>query len=196
MTTLENLSRLFDEKFADTMTSCKIAHHEITLEIPAEKMCLVSENLRDDPDLQFDTLIDVCGVDYLTYGVCDWETNNATATGFDRGVESAAQENLSTWSKPRYAVVYHLLSTALNHRLRVRVFATGTVPTVDSVIAVWQSANWFEREVWDMFGIRFKGHPNLKRILNVDEMDIYPLRKEYPLEDQSREDKEDKLFGR
>lgn len=93
-------------------------------------------------------------------------------------------------------VIYHLHNMPTNQRLRVKTFFSIQKPEVKSVTELWASANWMERETYDFFGIRFQGHPNLKRILNVDEMDIFPLRKEYPLEDQTRDDKSDKMFGR
>jgi NADH-quinone oxidoreductase subunit C len=83
-----------------------------------------------------------------------------------------------------------------NIRVRIKTFFDITKPEIPTVTDLWAGANWMERESFDFYGIRFKGHPNLTRILNVDEMDIFPLRKEYPLEDQTRDDKEDKLFGR
>jgi NADH-quinone oxidoreductase subunit C len=93
-------------------------------------------------------------------------------------------------------VVYHLHNMPKNIRVRIKTFFTIEKPEIPSATDIWAGANWMERETYDFFGIRFKGHPNLKRILNVDEMDIYPLRKEYPLEDQTRDDKSDKMFGR
>jgi NADH-quinone oxidoreductase subunit C len=83
-----------------------------------------------------------------------------------------------------------------NNRIRVKTFFPISNPEIPSVTDIWLGANWMERETYDFFGVKFKGHPNLKRILNMDEMDIYPLRKEYPLEDQTREDKNDSMFGR
>ena len=180
MSMLNTLEEILNAKFADVMTSCKIANQELTIEIPAEKIVQVGQILRDDVDLQFDTLVDVCGVDYLSYGVSNWETNSATATGFDRAVEAVEQEPVSTWTKPRYAVVYHLLSVKLNHRLRVRTFPVGEPPMLDSVISVWQSANWFERETFDLFGIIFNHHPDLRRILTDYGFVGHALRKDFP----------------
>lgn len=93
-------------------------------------------------------------------------------------------------------VIYHLHNMQKNYRIRVKTFFPMSHPEIPTVTDLWKGANWMERETYDFFGVKFKGHPNLKRILNVDEMDIYPLRKEYPLEDQSRDDKSDKMFGR
>jgi NADH-quinone oxidoreductase subunit C len=93
-------------------------------------------------------------------------------------------------------VVYHLHNLAENIRIRIKVFVSSVNPQVASLTPIFQSANWMERETYDFYGINFLGHPNLKRILNMDEMDYFPMQKQYPLEDQKREDKEDKYFGR
>lgn len=93
-------------------------------------------------------------------------------------------------------VIYHLHNMPKNFRIRLKTFFDINKPEVATATDLWPAANWMERETYDFFGVKFKGHPNLKRILNVDEMDMFPLRKEFPLEDQSREDKSDKMFGR
>mgnify|MGYP003597229840 CR=1 FL=1 len=104
------------------------------------------------------------------------------------GIQTADEKHLG--------VIYHVHNMPKNFRIRVKTFFPITHPEIPSATNIWPAANWMERETYDFFGIRFKGHPNLKRILNVDEMDIFPLRKEYPLEDQTRDDKRDKMFGR
>jgi len=104
------------------------------------------------------------------------------------GIQTADEKHLG--------VIYHLHNMPKNLRIRVKTFFPITHPEIPSACDIWPAANWMERETYDFFGVKFKGHPNLKRILNVDEMDIFPLRKEYPLEDQTREDKSDKMFGR
>lgn len=103
---------------------------------------------------------------------------------------------IQTPDEKRLGVIYHLHNMPKNLRVRVKTFFDITKPEIPTATDLWPGANWMERETYDFFGVRFKGHPNLKRILNVDEMDIYPLRKEYPLEDQTRDDKDDKMFGR
>jgi len=103
---------------------------------------------------------------------------------------------MQTADEKQLGVIYHLHNMKKNIRVRVKTFFDINKPEVDSITNLWPSANWMERESYDFFGVRFKGHPNMVRILNVDEMDIFPLRKEYPLEDQTREDKDDKMFGR
>ncbi len=103
---------------------------------------------------------------------------------------------IQTADEKQLGVIYHLHNMVKNIRVRVKTFFDINKPEIPSATDIWPGANWMERETYDFFGVRFKGHPNLKRILNVDEMDIYPLRKEYPLEDQTRDDKDDKMFGR
>jgi NADH-quinone oxidoreductase subunit C len=103
---------------------------------------------------------------------------------------------MQTADEKQLGVVYHLHNMPKNIRVRIKTFVNIDKPDVPTITDLWNGANWMERESYDFFGVRFKGHPNLVRILNVDEMDIFPLRKEYPLEDQVREDKDDKMFGR
>lgn len=104
------------------------------------------------------------------------------------GIQTADEKHLG--------VIYHLHNMPKNMRVRIKTFFPIIHPEIPTATDIWPGANWMERETYDFFGVRFKGHPNLTRILNVEEMDIFPLRKEYPLEDQTREDKEDKMFGR
>jgi NADH-quinone oxidoreductase subunit C len=101
-----------------------------------------------------------------------------------------------TADEKQLAVIYHLHNLQKNLRIRVKVFFDMSQPEIPTATDIWPAANWMERETYDFYGVIFLGHPKLKRILNVDEMDIFPLRKEYPLEDQQRDDKEDKMFGR
>lgn len=103
---------------------------------------------------------------------------------------------MQTADEKYLGVIYHLHNMPNNYRVRLKTFVPIDKPEVPTATDLWPAANWMERETYDFYGVRFKGHPNLKRILNVDEMDIFPLRKEYPLEDQSREDKNDSMFGR
>ncbi len=98
--------------------------------------------------------------------------------------------------KEQLGMIYHLHSFYFNHRIRIKANIKINQPSISSITSIWPAANWMERETYDFFGIIFKGHPNLKRILNVDEMTDFPLRKEFPLEDQTREDKDDSMFGR
>ena len=128
--------------------------------------------------------MDVCGVDYLSYGSDEWETSDATATGFSRGVERepVILDEADEFDPERFAVVYHLLS--LQHNLRLRLAClTGTSnpPIVNSVVDIWNGANWFEREVFDLYGILFEGHPDLRRILTDYGFIGHPFRKDFPI---------------
>lgn len=135
---------------------------EITIVVQSQDLLDVSEVLHDHPDLSFDTLIDLCGVDYASY-------THDTFAGEGR-------------QNRRFAVVYHLLSTTLNHRLRLRVFIDDDeFPMVDSVMGIWPSANWFEREAFDLYGIIFSNHPDLRRILTDYGFIGNPFRKDFPL---------------
>lgn len=185
---LDNLEKNLKDKFNGVLCESSVIKHcdQLTIVIPSDYANAAFKTLKNDSAFQFDTLIDICGVDYLDYGVFEWETNKATSTGFSRGVdrESAkAQEqqvaSISGYS--RYAVVYHLLSTTLNQRLRVRIFLDGTPLQIDSVSDIWPAASWFERETYDMFGILFKGHPDLRRILTDYGFIGHPFRKDFPL---------------
>lgn len=156
---------------------------DLTLEIPLheiDKLKSIFTFLRDD--FGFEMLIDLCGVDYLHYGVDEWATTHATHQGFERGVRpiSLVHPN-SKWTKPRLAVVYHLLSLSKNQRLRVRAFVSNEQPVIDSVTSIWSGANWYEREVFDLFGILFQGHPDLRRLLTDYGFIGHPFRKDFPL---------------
>jgi NADH-quinone oxidoreductase subunit C len=103
---------------------------------------------------------------------------------------------MQTPDEKQLGVIYHLHNMMSNVRVRIKTFFDIKNPEIPTATDLWPAADWMERESYDFFGVRFTGHPNLKRILNVDEMDIFPLRKEYPLEDQTRDDKQDYMFGR
>lgn len=103
---------------------------------------------------------------------------------------------IQTGDEKHLGVIYHLHNMPKNMRVRIKTFFPIDKPEIPTATDIWPGANWMERETYDFFGIRFKGHPNLARILNVDEMDIFPMRKEFPLEDQTRDDKDDRMFGR
>lgn len=167
--------------FGDKLGSSNIYRDELTLEVPQIHAIEVLGTLCKNPDCQFEQLIDLCGIDYQRYGKSDWETQETTTTGFSRGVsQNVHDEHLN---KPaRFAVVYHLMSVRHNRRLRVRVFLDGMPPRIDSVVDIWACANWFEREAFDMFGILFEGHPDLRRILTDYGFIGHPFRKDFPLE--------------
>ena len=148
---------------------------------PAAKLLEVCKALRDEKAFRFEQLMDVCGLDYLGFGDAEWRTEDATKSGFSRGVKRARPEALKPPER-RYAVVYHLLSVSRNERLRLRVFCQGSEPpVVDSVTGIWASAAWFEREAFDMFGILFDGNPDLRRILTDYGFVGHPFRKDFPL---------------
>jgi len=149
---------------------------EVTMVVPRDRLIEVATELRDGDDFLFEVLIDACGVDYSTYGQTEWSTGEASFTGFGRGVERQAA------SPAEFAVVYHLLSLANNQRLRLRVLVDIEQPIVDSVVAVWSTADWFEREAFDLYGILFSGHPDLRRILTDYGFVGHPFRKDFPLE--------------
>ncbi len=176
-----NLAANLKEKLGSALTSLIIGcEQEVTLETTPVYLHALCKELKQDSAFQFDMLIDVCGVDYLDYGTVEWETRNVTETGFSRGVEKEAPP--PSFQQPsRFAVVYHLLSTVLNQRVRVRVFLEEEHLIVDSVSDIWPAASWFEREAYDLYGILFKGHPDLRRILTDYGFIGYPFRKDFPL---------------
>lgn len=159
---------------------------EITVVAQPEKILELCGLLKNDKRFCFTQLIDLCGVDYHTYQQSEWETQSTTHSGFSRGVQRILPTNSDTkgeeTSARRFAVVYHLLSTVYNVRLRVRVYLDDDHLTIDSVISVWESANWYEREAFDLFGILFRGHPDLRRILTDYGFNGHPFRKDFPLE--------------
>ena len=142
------------------------------------KQCCLT--LRDDPGLKFETLIDLAGVDYLDYASSEWKTFSATGSGFSRGVNR--DKPRAPHDGARFAVAYHLLSVTNNQRIRIRARCEDAEdPIIDTVVDVWAGANWFEREAFDMFGILFTGHPDLRRILTDYGFIGHPFRKDFPL---------------
>lgn len=155
----------------------------LTVEISKEILLETAKILRDHQAFKFEALMDLCGVDYLDYGISEWLTDKATGVGFDRGVDHSRQLREQKWEKPRFAVVYHLLSYSLNQRLRLKVFLNDP-PMIDSVVDIWPSANWYEREAFDLYGILFAQHPDLRRILTDYGFIGHPFRKDFPLSGQ------------
>jgi len=154
------------EKFGDSIAGVEEPYGMLTFEAPKELNLKVMQFLYEDPELRFRFLTDLTAVHYPG----------------QPGRE--------------IAVVYHLHNLVENIRIRFKVYADVLKPDIFTATQLYSAANWMERETYDFFGVNFVGHPNLKRILNVDEMDYFPLRKEYPLEDQTRIDKDDAMFGR
>jgi NADH-quinone oxidoreductase subunit C len=183
-TSHETIAARIDARFGERMSRMPSICGELTYEVGKDDLVDVATILRDDPELSVDQLIDACGVDYLTYGEAEWKTESATESGFSRGVERkpVILDDSDTFDPRRFAVVYHLMSIRHNYRLRLRVF-TGedNPPIVPSVTPVWNSANWFEREAFDLFGVLFEGHPDLRRIMTDYGFIGHPFRKDFPL---------------
>jgi len=165
------------------------ARDETTLEVAAADFSVIAKALRDEEDYAFDCLMDVCGVDYLSYGDDEWETTDVSSEGFSRGVDAEGPGRFTWANRPqglgpdnRYAAVAHLLSIKHNKRLRLRCFAPdNSLPIVPSLVDLYPVANWFEREAFDLFGIVFEGHPDLRRILTDYGFVGHPFRKDFPL---------------
>ena len=178
----EILATRLDERFGEQVARVASSCGELTCEVDKSDLHDVASALRCE--FGFEMLMDVCGVDYLTYGSDEWTTEDATETGFSRGVEREAVilDESDTFPERRFAVVYHLLSLQNNLRLRLRTF-TGAEnpPIVKSVVDIWNGANWFEREAFDLYGILFDGHPDLRRILTDYGFIGHPFRKDFPL---------------
>jgi NADH-quinone oxidoreductase subunit C len=185
-TRLESLGAAVARALPDQLRS--VANHtgELTYEVAADRLLETATVLRDAPGLKFDMCMDVCGVDYLEHGRAEWKTQDATSSGFSRGVSRYVAPDgthpAALTPGRRFAVVYHLLSISLNQRLRLRVYcADDAEPMVDSVAGIWAGVDWFERETFDMFGILFKGHPDLRRLLTDYGFIGHPFRKDFPL---------------
>jgi len=164
--TNEHIQQRLTEKFGDNVSNFSVLYDMLNFEVSTDQNLKVLQFLYDEADLNFQFLTDLCGVNYP---------------------DQIGRE---------LAVVYHLHNLQDNVRIRFKVFTSVVSPDVYTASKLFSSANWMERETYDFYGINFIGHSNLKRILNVDEMDYFPLRKEYPLEDQTRIDKDDQMFGR
>jgi len=186
------LAEQLRDRFGDSLQAVIDAVGEVTIEVPGDQLLEVATALRDEPRFAFEILIDLCGVDYADYGRDEWATEDTSSSGFSRGVHAASAGRLGVLDddlvveKPRearrFAAVYHLLSISNNRRLRIRVFAPDDgLPVVPSVISVWNSANWYEREAFDLYGILFDGHPDLRRLLTDYGFVGHPFRKDFPL---------------
>lgn len=181
MTNKQTLVSVINDRFNSQIEVVQAGLDMVTVELLPAHLLDVCSALRDEPLFNFELLLDVCGVDYLEYGMSEWRTKEATNTGFSRGFEESIREPIVPWRKPRFAVVYHLLSLRHNHRVRLKVYIEGDRPTVSSVIKIWNSANWYEREAFDLYGIVFDGHPDLRRLLTDYGFVGYPFRKDFPL---------------
>lgn len=186
------LAEQLQQRFGESLQAIVDSVGEVTVEMAPDALLEVATALRDEADFGFEILMDVCGVDYANYGRDEWATEESTTSGFSRGVEAATAGRLTAVTedlvveKPRqskrFAAVYHLLSISKNRRLRLKVFAPDDdLPVIPSVIAVWNSADWYEREAFDLYGILFDGHPDLRRLLTDYGFVGHPFRKDFPL---------------
>jgi NADH-quinone oxidoreductase subunit C len=177
----ETLASRVAARFAGQLQPLPSLPGELAYEVRAGDLRNVCRALRDDPQFGFEQLIDLAGVDYLDYGRDEWSTLSSTATGFSRGV-NRIKETVTEARTARFAVAYQLLSVTNNWRLLLRSFASeGEPPVIDSLIDVWASANWYEREAFDLYGILFKDHPDLRRLLTDYGFIGHPFRKDFPL---------------
>lgn len=178
MSAKEKVENALKESFGEQLLFVPAQDTMLTIELPADLLKECCLFLRDNSELAFKQLTDIAGIDYLHYGVSEWTTTGATSTGFGRGVDATESNQPAS---NRFAVVYHLLSLKNNLRVRLRVFASGEPPKVPSVTSIWASANWFEREAFDLFGILFDGHTDLRRILTDYGFIGHPFRKDFPV---------------
>lgn len=179
---------LGDKIVADSISACS----ELTLEIAPENWLEVANFLRRDEQTRFEQLIDLCGVDYLHYGKAEWDVS-ASGSGFSRAVPAddalfdfeADTDAESKDAARRFAVVVHLLSVTHNTRIRLCTYcADSSFPVLPSLVRIWNVANWFEREAFDLFGIMFNNHPDLRRLLTDYGFTGHPFRKDFPLSGQ------------
>lgn len=189
-TIAQTLSDKLAQVLSGKLLSNTVNVGEVTIEVDSANLREVCLKLRDDEALGFDQLIDLCGVDYSEYGQAEWTTEKSTSSGFSRGVEVATHGRMrfgdetpkKSTQRPRFAAVLHLQSVRNNRRLRVRTFAKDeAMPVIPSVIDIWNVANWYEREAFDLFGIHFDGHPDLRRIMTDYGFVGHPFRKDFPL---------------
>ena len=187
----QQLTEALRATLGETADSVSLAFDEVSVEVSADNLLDVATRLRDEEKFQFQQLVDLCGVDYSQFGRDEWQTDDASRGGFSRGVADGASsgrlqfgdelESLSSQGR-RFAAVYHLISYAHNHRLRLRVFADDDdFPVIPTVTGIWRSADWYEREAFDLFGILFSDHPDLRRILTDYGFVGHPFRKDFPL---------------
>jgi len=200
---LETLAAALQSALGDKLASVATAFGEVTIVVKAEDLPAAAAILRDTPGLRFEELIDLCGVDYRDYGGASASSEQGsrlrdanvresdarppdadatTASGVTSPKGAPVPPSGGPWEGRRFAVVYHLLSIVHNRRLRLRVFCPDDdFPVVDTVIGVWPGANWYEREAFDLYGILFTGHPDLRRILTDYGFVGHPFRKDFPL---------------
>jgi len=187
-TSFNSLAERLAARFGEMLT-ISVVRNEVTAEVAAADLLAVAAALRDEAPFRFDVPIDICGIDYLGYGQTEWDTETVSGTGFSRGVEGEAMGRFNWADRPhadasprRFASIVHLLSLEHNQRLRLRVFCDDdTLPIVPSLTGIWPGVNWFEREAFDLYGIIYDGHPDLRRILTDYGFVGHPFRKDFPL---------------
>ena len=187
---LNNLSAELKSEFGDSLILLEVECDEVTIHVSAKDLLEILAKLQRIEIFRFDQLIDLAGVDYLEFGTDEWNTETASSSGFSRGVKKASFGRFTfddakrsvNMDNPRYAVVYHLMSVKNNQRLRVKAYCEDNdLPILPSVCNLWTCANWYEREAFDLFGIVFEGHPDLRRILTDYGFTGHPFRKDFPL---------------
>jgi NADH-quinone oxidoreductase subunit C len=176
---LTELQTELNTRFKDALTNSSMHAGQLLLVLDPKALLEVAKVLKDE--FKFEQLVDLAGIDYAHFGVAEWNTDNATGSGFSRGVDKI---NQITHIGSRFAVAYQLLSYQHNQRLRLKCFLHDEWPEVESVTSIWPGANWFEREAFDLFGIIFRNHPDLRRILTDYGFIGYPFRKDFPLSGQ------------
>ena len=187
--TAKAIAELFTGRFGDRVSVGASLKGIQTIEVEVDAWLEVCRALRDEEEFCYEQLTDLCGVDYLSYGQSEWDTTGASTEGFGRGVESMGPGRFNWADRPeaedvkqRFGIVVHLLSFKHNRRLRVRCYAPDEgMPIVPSLVEIWSSANWYEREAFDLFGVVFEGHPDLRRILTDYGFTGHPFRKDFPL---------------
>ena len=187
----QQLADSLRDHFGDRLVSVNLEYKEITAVVTVENYVDVATELRDNHDFDFKQLVDLSGVDYSQFGQAEWQTDDASRSGFSRGVDAATStgrlqfgDELESLSEAgsRFAVSCHLLSYSNNSRLRLKLFAPDdNFPVVPTITEVWNVADWYEREAFDLFGILFSGHPDLRRILTDYGFVGHPFRKDFPL---------------
>jgi NADH-quinone oxidoreductase subunit C len=186
------LAEQLQDRLGESLQDITVATGEVTIEVSPDNLNEVATQLRDAEPFGFEILLDVCGVDYANYGKDEWATEETSGSGFSRGVEEQAAGRLpavtadlvveQSRSPRRFASVMHLLSIRNNQRLRVRTYAPDDdLPVIPSVTSIWSSANWYEREAFDLYGILYEGHSDLRRLLTDYGFIGHPFRKDFPL---------------
>jgi NADH-quinone oxidoreductase subunit C len=189
---ITQLAEQLQDRLGESLQDITVETGEVTIEVSPENLLAVATQLRDQREFGFEVLVDVCGVDYANYGKDEWATEETSGSGFSRGVDAQTAGRLQAVTgdlvveKPRtprrFASVMHLLSVKNNQRLRVRIYAPDDdLPVIPSVISIWSSADWYEREAFDLYGILYEGHPDLRRLLSDYGFIGHPFRKDFPL---------------